>query len=198
MTTKQILLTAFMLGTINNIALPAANKTATKQKPTVRRFDKGLGTVLNDTGYSLFMSVMIDSNNCTKNDDVKIMKITNGKIVQQGTVRSFRNAYNLDTPDRNEKMAIVQDFWDTAGQNGALFDSNNQTITYGNKTEITNYYNKVQSSNKKRVQQIEDIEAKLRFNKKFVERSCREGQCIALKTEIEQTEKELNKLYQNL
>ena len=191
MTIKTILIfSALFIGTIGNNTL--ATKTTTHN---IKRFDKGWDTDLNNnTSCDLFMSVML--NNCPENNNVKIVRIlTHGTKCLEGTVGSFNDTYKTDSWFREINLARIEDFWKTVKENNALFDVETQTIFYGNEVQINNHYNKVQALEKK----LSSLKKKLQFNEKFVEQSCKEEyQCKNLKKEIEETKKEISKLYQNL
>ncbi len=212
MTTKQILFSAFLLGTINTIGF------AMQQNQKVKRFDKGGETKLNNNSRCCVDASIYLYDTCTEDNNIKIIEIINNTKVQQGTIGSFKNKYHNTKKkflsDRNEyapksirrkKRSYIDrtviKFLTNIHNNNALFDPNNQTIFHGSEMDINNFDNdRINYNNKIKLldEKLKPKKARLRFNKKFVELYCKENQCTILKAEMEKTEKEINQLYQNL
>ncbi len=188
MITRQILFSALLLGAMSNNAL------AMERDQEVRRFDEGWHTVLNNLNSDVFFSIIF--NEYKEDDNINIIEIADNKLIQLCTIKSF-STYYTETPDLGIDIVTINGFWNAVKKNNALFDSKKQTIFYGSETDINNYYNKYDKI-ELLDEKLKSKKARLRFNKEFVKRYCKEDQCTILKAEIEKTEKEINQLYQNL
>ncbi len=155
MTTKQILFSVFILGTINNIGL------AIESHPNAKRFDKGWSTYLNNpqcsnhgcnhkyygflkkphnarrhsTQENCDFFASISYTDCNLNDNVNIIEITHdNKEIKKGTVKELKKL-NFQSSSTGDIFVEFYDLWGPIHRNNAFFDSKEQTIFYGNTLE---------------------------------------------------------------